>query len=1767
MSDIRLITFNDAIHSRASGAFNVETGQSVGNNIPRVIPERIPYNTWSPKLFYAFSPGETWMRYDATQDPDNNLVARKSQFETEFPEFTKVNLGSSSGGTPRPIDAYRLGPLGRKHFVVLCGVHGNEIDGVNGTFKAIEILAREPEFQSFRNEWTLFFVPAMNPDGWFLDTRNLDSVGPNGQTINLNRNWDWFWDEYVETSNESKGSAPESTNEAQSLLNYFRGTGPFTGQGAQPFGFLMDQHANEGVGKRYQSRDRIWRSISEGPADAKNAEVLPGGYLSVYFDYYLWRSAMALTKIREREENGPDRAIAYLRSRFRPHLHSYFSSLGIPSIAIEEVKVDESFNNLETFSSAANFRLDYTIAAAAIATSSNWIWEDAVLLEKAGRNILKNSHFEQWQSGDTRPGNYTTSRSSIQRNTNSTSNPASIRHYDDSGEALTLTSQTDIRLRANPSSADIPSEFVRVANAKFGTITAISPEMTGLWRFDIDAAFETGFVGSPDLVLSHSQRTGSGLSYAFDSAVDIIGGGTSAPSTGDVSTITRISNIDQDVPTQSSVGNLNTARMFHAICDNFLSFPIPSDVRAFIFGGFSGGLRTNTIEIWNPDTTTSTNSGSTIPGAGGTQNIAEACAVYHPGLNRVYIFGGSDDLNSTRTAILDYNVSGDTISVHSTPMIVALKNMAGAYSPIDGRIWIFGGEDSVGDMSDKIYSFDPATGAFVEEEVTQNLGDDEDSHDGDNATWVTRIGRWGAVTLVENAGDDGFLHAIGGRIIDTLGAKQAEVYQFDPVDEIIGIARFSDYGYIRFNIPVSEKEYEPGEVNTHLVSVENVTGRAFIDEGLTFSPSGATAEFLELVIGHNGETLMRVKTISGVITVSDSVINNQGTFSADVLRVGSDPFASFDETIQWLDLEDQWQHDAGNGTAKSDQSAGTSGILIWRGPVDYINNRITGNVRSTGGGDPPSFSIYVRGVSNDDSLTFGYKVTYDFVNTTWEIRRVRYHAETVIWSKDVTAIPSEQITTSARDFDLRVEDRDPVLFSLVFNGQTIFTQLSNYDAGNDRITGVGDVGFEGGESGGNYVEIDDFQIQTARWKDGGLSGSVSNQSGDSNISGYVRQTLITKDESALSSSDQTTFLRYIRNYYTIPPSDFWNQYRNRVDFEAGKRFNREDGARYYNRLYKDSQTVHIDGMCVVEGLIPHSFIHPDEDFADETMTFPGSVPGLDNFSLQLYWMPTFSFCDLVEDLELLRVERTPDNYICLKLIAGDHHQREYNLNDVYGPHQPLIRLEKVRGGIIQDIVELEGFYFGYTMTETSIEAQEDFVSITISNHTTGGVGLRVERNGYVGEATSRRDQVSFKFTGASDIKYTGAGYYSQPRLVFNDSQSKNSGRPNRRIPVKNSALYKRLFGRYIDLNLGGESDPTNGQIVSNLPYIETDDFNRIDSSGLGSEWGIITETGAGWDIESNKASCTEEGFRYWANRFPAHADYQPVSKVTINNTGDLVGHLLRVDLDGISSRDVIFGYGVELLETGANSASVQVVRFYNGIKDVLITGVLSSYTSGTEYILRSTTNGTIIIGEVFDVSDIDFETPLGTATTTDNVYRKPGRVGIYGQTGGALQKVTLDDWSLSPNFNLRRTNMGFGPTPDSWLLRSDKDVHYTTLLAQNAIDLENIGALPTPAVIITRVTVWSDQNLDWDIMFFRNATSQPNADIDLDAMVDWISFAVADGVQVAGTGPYRYSVSGITLRYQPDDGDAHVALINRNAVDKNAGATGEIAIELQGPVL
>ena len=143
-------------------------------------------------------------------------------------------------------------------------------------------------------------------------------------------------------------------------------------------------------------------------------------------------------------------------------------------------------------------------------------------------------------------------------------------------------------------------------------------------------------------------------------------------------------------------------------------------------------------------------------------------------------------------------------------------------------------------------------------------------------------------------------------------------------------------------------------------------------------------------------------------------------------------------------------------------------------------------------------------------------------------------------------------------------------------------------------------------------------------------------------------------------------------------------------------------------------------------------------------------------------------------------------------------------------------------------------------------------------------------------------------------------------------------------------------------------------------------------------------------------------------------------------------------------------------------------------------------------------------------------------------------------------------------------------------VRTDKDTDFTAAAAQNAMltaDLINpsVGAGGNARSRIKALTIISDQQLAWEVNFFaRNTYMTLQADIDLVFFLGRFAFQAGDGTQIAGAGPFLYYVDGLDIPYLDLDGatppahvgQIHVGLVNRSATAKNAGATGEIVLEI-----
>ena len=143
-------------------------------------------------------------------------------------------------------------------------------------------------------------------------------------------------------------------------------------------------------------------------------------------------------------------------------------------------------------------------------------------------------------------------------------------------------------------------------------------------------------------------------------------------------------------------------------------------------------------------------------------------------------------------------------------------------------------------------------------------------------------------------------------------------------------------------------------------------------------------------------------------------------------------------------------------------------------------------------------------------------------------------------------------------------------------------------------------------------------------------------------------------------------------------------------------------------------------------------------------------------------------------------------------------------------------------------------------------------------------------------------------------------------------------------------------------------------------------------------------------------------------------------------------------------------------------------------------------------------------------------------------------------------------------------------------VRTDKDTDFILGAAQNAMltaDIANdsVGAGGNVRSRIKSLMILSDQNLAWEVNFFgRNTYMTNQADLDLVFFIGRYAFQAGDGLQIAATGPFIYYIDGLDIPYQDADGatppahvgQLHIGLVNRSATSKNAGATGEVVLEI-----
>lgn len=136
------------------------------------------------------------------------------------------------------------------------------------------------------------------------------------------------------------------------------------------------------------------------------------------------------------------------------------------------------------------------------------------------------------------------------------------------------------------------------------------------------------------------------------------------------------------------------------------------------------------------------------------------------------------------------------------------------------------------------------------------------------------------------------------------------------------------------------------------------------------------------------------------------------------------------------------------------------------------------------------------------------------------------------------------------------------------------------------------------------------------------------------------------------------------------------------------------------------------------------------------------------------------------------------------------------------------------------------------------------------------------------------------------------------------------------------------------------------------------------------------------------------------------------------------------------------------------------------------------------------------------------------------------------------------------------------------LARTVRTRDFIGSLAQNAAATANVqvpGNVKGPAKHrLKSIVVISAENLAWELQFFASANFKQPGNIDNDLFLGYYLFATNNAVQWSGAGYFYYYIAGLDIPIEDADntGALHIALVNRSAAAKTAGALGEMVIVL-----
>lgn len=747
------LDLDKAVYTRASEAYNPHTGERVGNDVLRRNPARLRVPKFVPtKVYRNFTSGITRMSYA-------QLVTRMGTFEAAVPGATKLVLGQSSQG--RDIVAYRIGPADKDALLFVTGVHGNEVDGTEGMFQFLADLeaGTHPEFAGILAQWSIWWVVAANPDGWNSNLRNLASVGPNGQTENLNRQFPYFWADYVESSAESKGTAPAgqvgASVESTALYNFMIDP-------ARRIKGFVDHHQNVGQGHRYLSENRVY-SWQGGRAFNKDWDVL--------------RLQGAIRKMRGTQEDGL--FCQFRRSKNVPHLHSWASgALGIVSLALESRK-DEPRAGVEGVKPNCEWVYDTSLAFCIAMTDAYWALEDTVQIERAATNLVTLLEWESWNSTEGRPVNFSRSRFTGARVQGQELFPHN------SHACQKVTPKLDATpTEASPDWAAVSLGDVVVALGRYPSY--LGGAAPGFQTMLLSGATVDTAPGVPfGHLAGHGGTRGFGMVYIAANEARMYGGwdedGNGLSDTGfGVSGASglRITGIPA-YPLPHGLADMGYASD-GARYSVFVGGSIETVASPFV-GDLSDKILLFDADEADPALAW-TDTGLVLPSARKRPTV-----VHQAGTDKFWIFGGELNDGTLYDTVHVYDRAAGTLTAGSGTLPAARSRMCG--SAWGTTIYLYGGVtdlDPAEVRATDVLQFNPSTQAFTTPTILANL-EDEASHD--ETPWARELTLCAAGCRTAS-GDPGEIFIIGGYTNPAgSSAVQGSIYAHRPSSNVLTFAR------------------------------------------------------------------------------------------------------------------------------------------------------------------------------------------------------------------------------------------------------------------------------------------------------------------------------------------------------------------------------------------------------------------------------------------------------------------------------------------------------------------------------------------------------------------------------------------------------------------------------------------------------------------------------------------------------------------------------------------------------------------------------------------------------------------------------------------------------------------------------------------------------------------------------------------------------------------------------------------------------------------